>query len=123
MKELTFAWKEINFVGLDEELRNALGEQIYGLNATNDTIIVYLADSVTPMQEGQAQTIVLEHDPTQLTPSQQIAIQQQQQLEQLRQANTSPIDLSLYDGETGHLRHLAQKIAWLEMEFRVKQEN
>jgi len=110
---------EINIEALDAELRAALDEVSLGVSTANEQVIVHLSDEATPEQQEQARAIVLEHDPKQLTPRQQSFVQRQQKLVQLREANATSLDLSVYDGETALLSQLAQKVAWLETELLV----
>lgn len=117
MREINVQIETINIQALDAALRTELSEVFVGLSTGPNGVIVYLTDDTTDEQEAQARDIVESHDPTQLTPEQQAALDRQQQLEQAREANSEPFAVSDFDAEPSLIQELAQRIAWLELEI------
>jgi hypothetical protein len=70
----------VNTDALDAVLRAAFGEQVFGISTGPHGVIVHLADDVTPAQIAQAEQIVIDHDPSILTPE-QIAAAHAEQVE------------------------------------------
>jgi hypothetical protein len=116
MRQITVERTTINNSMLVAELQLALGEAYVGLNVGDSQVIVYLTDDATAEQLLQAEQLVVNHDPTVLTPEQQQAQAREQLLKDFRAADA--LDLSTYDGATAEVQTLAQKIAWLELEIR-----
>lgn len=107
-----------NIEALDQSLRAALGNLVFGLSYTSETVTVHLADNATKAQQNQARTLVESHDPAVLTPQQQQEIARKTKLDQARQDyGTSEIDLKAYEGKDSLLEQLAKKVAWLEREI------
>jgi hypothetical protein len=107
----------VNVPALDQTLRAALGEQVFGLSYSAAIVTVHLSDQATKAQENQARALVQAHDPAVLTPDQQAEINRQAKLDQARRDyGAAEIDLTLYEGKDSLLQQLATKIAWLERE-------
>ena len=118
MIDLPIERTEINSDALDAELRSALAEKVIGISANGQIVVVHLDDSATEADLIQAESLVLAHDPAQLTPRQQTIQTRRDQLELDRDANITPLNLDDYLLQLPLIRRLAQKIAWLEREIR-----
>ncbi len=121
MQEISMKLGQINTPALDAALKQALNTIYYGLSFANGEVIVYLDDTASAKQITTVQQIVQAHDPDVLTTDQQVGAERQAALETLRQINRAPIDLSVYEGAEADIRHLAEKVAWLELEFLSRQ--
>lgn len=108
----------INIEALDEVLRSALNTTYIGLSTRPNEVILHLIQSSTPEQRNQARQLVLNHDSSQHTQTQQRRQQRRQRLDQLRRDNDADINEDDYALELPLFRALAQKIAWLEQEIR-----
>jgi hypothetical protein len=80
MQNIQISKSGVNTDALDAALRTALGEQVFGISIGPHGVIVHLADDVTPAQIAQAEQIVIDHDPSILTPE-QIAAAHAEQVE------------------------------------------
>jgi len=109
---------DTNVMSLDDELRSALGELVYGLTARSDGLTIHMADDATSKQLARARQIVQEHDPSQLSPSQQEQVMRKTRLEQLRQAD-QPLDADGLGNTAADVRKLARKVALLELEIEA----
>lgn len=106
-----------NIEALDQSLREALGNLVFGLSYTAETLTVHLTDNATKAQQNQARALVESHDPAVLTPQQQAEIARKAKLDQVRRDyGAAEIDLKAYEGKDALLENLAKKIAWLERE-------
>lgn len=124
MREIQVQRESVNVEALDAALRAALGDVVFGISAGPEGVVAHLADSATAEQSAQARMLIEQHDPTLLTPEQQIKLERQRQLAQARAAgeiNPLPIDGAGYQTVAGltdeALSRLAQKVAWLEREI------
>ncbi len=118
MKDIIIERSTVNIEALDADLRAALGAATSGFTLGGGKVVVHLVDTATPQQEDQARQIVLNHDPTRLTPEQQADILRQAKLDQARKDyGAAEIDLTIYSGQGPIIQLLAQKIAWLECEI------
>lgn len=117
MQNVIIQRETVNFGALDDALRTALGELLIGINVGGEQVTVHLDDEVTPEQIDQVRSIVEDHDPTQLTPAQQAELERQQQLQQMREENAQPLDVSAYDEQEESIRQLVARVAWLEREI------
>lgn len=124
MREIQVKREMVNVEALDAALRAALGEVVFGISAGPEGVIAHLADAATAQQITQAQTLIEQHDPTLLTPEQQVKLERYQQLEGARalgETNPLPVDGEGYKTIAGltdeALVRLAQKVAWLEREI------
>jgi hypothetical protein len=70
MQNITIERWDINIEALDAELRAELGEQVSGISTGPYGVIVHCVDTITPAQIAQVEQIVLDHDPSILTPEQ-----------------------------------------------------
>lgn len=108
----------VNVPALDKALRDVLGATVFGVSYNGEEVTVHLADSATTAQLGQARSIALAHDPTQLTPDQQAEAARKVKLEQTRSDfGAADIDLAAYGSQPALIQKMAQKIAWLEQEI------
>ncbi len=106
-----------NIEALDQSLRATLGNLVFGLSYTAETLTVHLADNISKAQQNQARALVESHDPAVLTPQQQAELTRKTKLDQARQDyGASEIDLKAYEGKDTLLEQLAKKVAWLERE-------
>ena len=117
MREIMIERSTVNIEALDATLRTALGQAISGVSSRAGQVIVHLSATVSQAQIDQARSIVIAHDPAQLTAEQQAEIDRRQALETARAANTTPLNTADYNSETAAIQQLAQKIAWLEQEI------
>ena len=117
MREINIDIASINIQALDGALRAALSDVFVGLSTGPSSVTVYLTDNASDEQEQQARDIVEGHDPMQLTPEQQAEIERQQQLAELREANSEPFAMGDYDAQPSLIQQMAQRIAWLELEI------
>jgi hypothetical protein len=118
MIAITVQRSPVNIEALDAEVRAAFGPLTTGVSADPAGITVYLLDSATSAQAAKARALIIAHDPNQLTPAQQIAMQQQAKLEQTRRDNAArDLDVSAYAAQPDLIQQLARKIAWLEQEI------
>jgi hypothetical protein len=112
--------RALNIEALDQSLREALGNLVFGLSYSAETVTVHLADTASKGQQNQARALVEAHDPAVLTSQQQAELARKARLEQARQAyGASEIDLKAYEGKDALLEQLARKIAWLEREVHA----
>ncbi|MEQ8673205.1 MAG: hypothetical protein RLP44_28040 [Aggregatilineales bacterium] len=118
MIDLIIARQTINSDALDAELRSALAEKVLGISSNGANVTVHLDDTATEADLLQAESLVIAHDPAQLTPRQQRIETRRDQLDTDRDANTVPLNLDDYLLQLPLIRRLAQKIAWLEREIR-----
>jgi hypothetical protein len=79
---------------------------------------VHLVRETPTEQVQQAEQIVRDHDPTQLTPEQQAELLQRQNLLQARADNPTLLDIDGYSSSDTLIQQLAYKIQWLEQEIR-----
>ena len=124
MREIQVEREIVNVEALDAALRAALGGVVFGISAGPQKVVTYVADDATVQQISLVQTLIEQHDPTLLTPEQQVKLERHEQLEQARAlGETNPL---LVDGEgyktvagltDDALLRLAQKVAWLEREI------
>lgn len=115
MPEVTIAKNPINIEALDADLRAALGAGVRGVSFASGLVTVHLTSQAPANASGIATTIVLSHNPNNLTPQQQAAIQQIAKLNMLRQANMSDLNTAPFIDPL--LSILAQKLAWIEQEI------
>jgi hypothetical protein len=118
MQNITIEKALVNTEALDAALRTALGAAVSGISYTRSVVTVHLADDATPEQVNQASTIVLTHDPAQLTAEQQAELDRRSRLAQARQDwGAAELDLAGYGGQAAPIQQLAQKIVLLEREI------
>lgn len=103
----------INFERLDEELRDQLGQQFYGLSYHHGELVVHLADRLDENPQSRVEAIIEAHDPAVFSQEQA----RQEQLSALREAQ-SPLNLSDAPDADAIMLHLLEKVAWLEAEMR-----
>lgn len=115
MQEVSFEPQPLNLVALNATLHAALGDALIGISVGSYGLRVHLSETATSQQVAQVKTIVLKHDPNQLTPEQAAEQQREGKLEQARESNAAPLDVTAYADPA--LRKLADKIAWLEQEI------
>jgi len=118
MKTITIAREQTNITALDEALENALGENYLGLSAYGGEVRVHLLRETSDADVLQAQQIVHDHDPAQLTMGQQAEITRRQNLLQARADNPALLDTATYAASDPLLQELAHKLNWLEQEIR-----
>lgn len=118
MKTLTIARNTVNIEALDEALRSMLGAEYSGLSTRPGEVLVYLEDSAATAQAQQAEQMVIDHDASILSASQQARIDNEAALQQARLDNADALNLSAYDSAAAEVQALAQRIAWLEAEIR-----
>jgi hypothetical protein len=118
MKTITIPRQQVNITALDETLENALAENYLGLSVYGGEVRVHLVRETPTEQVQQAEQIVRDHDPTQLTPEQQAELLQRQNLLQARADNPTLLDIDGYSSSDTLIQQLAYKIQWLEQEIR-----
>jgi len=118
MKELNLSKSPINPSLLDSELRSSLGDAFLGLSTRPGEVVLFLEESLSGELLQQAQSIVMNHDASALSPEQQAALERQQALEAGRQANAEPLDSSDFAASAQDVQTLAARLAWLELELR-----
>ena len=118
MKTITIAREQTNITALDEALENVLLAYYLGLSVYNGEVRVHLLHETPSELVQQAEQIVQNHDPSQLTLGQQVEIIKRQNLLQARNANPSLLDTVAYNGTDPLLQQLAYKLHWLEQEIR-----
>ncbi len=114
MTDIQIQRSAVNIESLDADLRAALGDGVSGVSVAGGIVTVHLTDKADDKAVVTARQITLNHDPSKLTPAQQIAVQQAIKLATLRRANQSDLDTTPFTDPL--LAQLAQKIAWLEQE-------
>ncbi len=106
----------INIAALDSALRTQLGDAFFGLSRSRENVVLHLAEDTSATAVDRARQLVTTHDPEQLTPEQQAALERQQRLQQAR--DQKGVDLNPADYSTDPLLLvLARKILWLEREI------
>ena len=118
MKTITIARANTNITALDEALETTLGNDYLGLSVHNEEVRVHLTDETPSSAVRQAEQIVQNHDPSQLTVRQQAEIAQREMLLQSRADNPQPLDTTAYTGSDALIQQLAHKLHWLEQEIR-----
>jgi multidrug efflux pump subunit AcrA (membrane-fusion protein) len=118
MKSIAIVRDSINIEKLDEDLQAALTTNYIGLSTRFNEVIVFMDDATPSADVLQARSIVINHDPMQLTAEQQARIARQQAIDSARSSNTEALNLADYDAADILIRKLAQKIRWLELELR-----
>ena len=118
MKTITIARANTNITALDEALETALGNDYLGLSVHNEEVRVHLTDETPSAAVRQAEQIVQNHDPSQLTVRQQAEITQREMLLQSRADNPQALDTTVYAGSDSLIQQLAYKLHWLEQEIR-----
>lgn len=118
MKTIAIQRDRVNVEALEAELLIALGAAYLGLSRRAQVVRVHLAAATPSNLVRQAQRIVTNHDPEQLTPRQQRRLELMRMLQDARRANAANLDLRLYADAPEIIRTLALKIAWLEQEIR-----
>ena len=119
MKEITVSGlSSINIEKLQEDLQAALGSTYIGLSTRFSEVIVFMADETPEADVLLAQSIVENHDPSQLTAEQAAELAEQQALADVRSTNPDNLDLSQFVAESAAINALAEKVAWLELEIR-----
>lgn len=117
MPTLHFDKKPINFMALDESLREQFPEFFNGLSTSADHIVVHLNQEPSADERSQIKQIVSNHDAQVLTARQQKQKQRWQRLVQMRQVNADDlVDVNRFRSEKGIIRQLAEKVARLELE-------
>jgi len=123
MIDITIARASVNVEALDEQLRAVLGAVAGGISLANGQVTAHLNDTATPAQIDAARALLVNHDPSALTASQQAALIRRQKLDQARRDyGASEIDLAAFAANP-LLQSLAQKIAWLEREIAALRAN
>lgn len=118
MKEISLLRESLNVEKLDGDLRAVLGSNYVGLSTRFKEVIVFMADGTPSADVLQAQQLLVEHDPSQLTVEQVAKLAEEQALTDARLANSDVLDLSQFSGENEAIAALAAKILWLEREIR-----
>ncbi len=116
MREIVIAdLQGVNPEALDASLRQALGATARGISLRRGQVIVHLAADASPQQVASARSLVLRHDPQQLSQKQQEQKQREQQIKAAhedalaaRQAATGGADIS------EQVALLTRRIDWLE---------
>ena len=105
----------VNPEALDASLRAALGATVKGISLRRGQVIVHLAADASPQQVASARSLVLRHDPQQLSEKQQ---EQKQREQQIKAAHTDA--LAARQAATGNadineqVALLTRRIDWLE---------
>ena len=118
MKTITIAREQTNITALDEALDTLLANFYLGLSVYNGEVRVHLVRETPSELVRQAEQIVQNHDPSQLTLGQQAEIIKRQNLLQARTANPTLLDTVAYTGTDPLVQQLAYKLHWLEQEIR-----
>lgn len=118
MKTVTFTRESVNLSALDEQLRHTLGSAFKGISTGNGQLTVYLVPHADPSHLAQTIRILEEHDPHTLTDSQTRTTEEKARLMSERAKFAQPLVISGEDAPTDIWRHLAQRVAWLEREWR-----
>lgn len=118
MKSIAIKRDRINIEKLDDDLRAVLTSNYVGLSTRLREVLVFMADATPTADVLQAQRIVENHDPTQLTTDQQSQIVRQQAIDNARITNIEELNLADYAASDGLIQQLAAKIYWLELELR-----
>ena len=112
---------EVNLEALDNEIRALLGTNFSGVSFDGEEIILHFGADAPSAQIAEALRLAETHNPTRLTPRQQMEIDRKTRLEELRRANAKTLDLAEYEAAPSEIRQLAEKIAWLELELAERQ--
>lgn len=119
MKELTInRHNSINIEKLDADLRAVYEANYIGLSTRLSDVIVFMTDETPEEDVLLAQSIVENHDPSQLTAEQEAELARQTALADARSANSDNLDLSQFATESAAINALAERVAWLELEIR-----
>lgn len=118
MKSISLFRESLNVEKLDGDLRAVLGSNYVGLSTRFKEVIVFMADGTPSADVVQAQQLMVDHDPSQLTTEQVAELAEQQALADARKANVDVLDLSQFSGESAVIAALASKVLWLEREIR-----
>jgi hypothetical protein len=107
-----------NIQALDEMLRGQLGAEYLGLSTTPGEVRVHFVETAADQTLERARVITRNHDPAQLSPSQQAEVQRQQRLKLLRASNQAPLPEADSQSIEMLAKELAAKVRWLEQEIR-----
>jgi hypothetical protein len=107
----------INAEALDSELKAACGADYLGLSFHSAILTMHFVDGANRDNLIKAQTIGLAHDASVSTPEQEKRIAMRADIDAMRSANGTRINLVNYAALSPEIKLLAQKIAWLEVEL------
>lgn len=118
MQNLEIVQASVNSAVLESELRTGLGDKFVGFSTGRGMVVVHLTDSVTEDDLALTQSIVTDHDATELTPRQIRQQTRQQAIQTARSQFTQPLDATDYSGESADIQALVNRVIWLEQEIR-----
>lgn len=108
----------VNLESLDADLRAALGEAVSGISTHAGFVTVHFTGKSIPADTQTARQIIINHDPSKLTPAQQGQQEHAAKLASLRQQKGDDLDSAKFADPL--LNELARKIAWLEQEILTR---
>lgn len=120
MFELTFSPISANVEKLDEELKERPGLLISGITyqEASQQVTVHFYEAPTGEQSAAVEEILQLHDPN----SKSVHQRAEDELRSLRHLFAdNPLEMDLYGELNTPLRELAERVAWLEKEFRMRQ--
>ena len=112
MRNIQINRQQINIETLDQALREIIGDELIGISANSDGVIVHVKNTVT--NDADVRRIVQEHNASELSVRQQ----RKASVETARAEQNDVLQLADFDADTASVQALARKVRWLELELR-----